>query len=842
MRIDLYIGTTVESYLDNLLSNTNYNNNGDWVDTDSNGIGDDWSGARLGAGATASIVSGNGFDSNAQRYEMTTTTTSYFYGIMEGSSAVITIGETYYFTLKYRSNKELYLLDSLSATPYDSFAINTGDAIQVNGSFVATGQPTGFIRIGWYPAIAKASGDWFEVSEIYVGSTPTVDITDYKKADLYPDESIVLKRNIYNEDGLSNSNANFTKDFMLPATNNNNLAFGHYEVKSNVNAHNPAKKIEARIDVGGAYSILGSIELMGVSYKNNNPDSYSVVFYSDVSSLNSEIGNDLLEELTYDSFDFTWDASSVTDSWASGDVYIPIVSWSRWYNYGSGDASDISVEENGVLLDELRVGLGIKALMTSILLEYGYTVTYSTLIDAALTNAFVFPVKEDAKEAKAKKYKIQTKNDTTLTITNTISKILLPDEITDISESWSASSLYTVPFTGNYSWTLKYKITLTSPGSVIRVRVNTVNNTSGAVIIYKTILYVGPQTEGSTLIYAVHVNAGDILRFEWFDSDGAQTYEVDYVEIESNVIPFSPLNNVFKANDTMPEMRVADFLSGLLKAFNLVLHRTGKKTYRVSDYDDVYGSTDILDLSHHTNNQTLNYKKTDVYNTIDLSHKEGKDAPNVAFKQLTDRDYGQYFLRPDVDYSNGEFKRESIFTTFPAGYMVNYDGAVIDGNTDLQHHFQLTDDTPPKLAEANFVMMYRNTTIATNYPYYLQTGADSFTQKSTYSQYSQIQDSVSTTNSYTLAYFEENPFVGAVAGKSIFTTFFKNWMITLYDAAAFKVEMSFPAELSIYLKIKDLAKIYVNGFYHNIMSYSYDTNKQVLTLNLMKTVKPTEKI
>jgi hypothetical protein len=292
-------------------------------------------------------------------------------------------------------------------------------------------------------------------------------------------------------------------------------------------------------------------------------------------------------------------------------------------------------------------------------------------------------------------------------------------------------------------------------------------------------------------------------------------------------------------------MKIVDFLSGFLKTFNLLLHRTGKKTYKISDYDDVYGSTDILDLSHHTNNQTLNYKKTDVYNTIDLSHKEGKDAPNVAFKQVVDRDYGQYFLRPDVDYSNGEFKRESIFTVFPPAYMSAYDTKNdIDGITDLRHHIQLTNDTPAKRAEGQFILMYKNETEDISSLYYLQTGigassgAITYTQQTTYSQYSQVQDAVSTVNSYTLAYFEENPFIGAVAGKSIFTTFFKNWMITLYDAAAFKVEMSFPAELSIYLKIKDLAKIYVNGFYHNIMSYSYDTNKQVLTLNLMKTVKP----
>jgi hypothetical protein len=77
-----------------------------------------------------------------------------------------------------------------------------------------------------------------------------------------------------------------------------------------------------------------------------------------------------------------------------------------------------------------------------------------------------------------------------------------------------------------------------------------------------------------------------------------------------------------------------------------------------------------------------------------------------------------------------------------------------------------------------------------------------------------------------------------VAEKNIYNTFFKTWMLTLYDSTAFKVEITFPAELSLYLKVKELVVIYVNGFYHNIMSYSYDTNKQMITLLLMKRVPP----
>jgi hypothetical protein len=107
------------------------------------------------------------------------------------------------------------------------------------------------------------------------------------KMDMYPDESIVLKRNIYNEDGLSNSNANFTKDFMLPATNNNNLAFGHYEVKSNANTHNPAKKIEARIGIviTPAQNLGAIILAMGLTAIISIADNCSVAFISPISAV-----------------------------------------------------------------------------------------------------------------------------------------------------------------------------------------------------------------------------------------------------------------------------------------------------------------------------------------------------------------------------------------------------------------------------------------------------------------------------------------------------------------------------------------------------------------------------
>lgn len=94
----------------------------DWVDSNSDGLADSWLFYSTGTG-TKSIVTGNGFTGNAQRFGCTESgkvTELYQY------YAFVT-GQEYLISLKYRTNNELFHLQ-LGTSMSSNLPVNTGDA------------------------------------------------------------------------------------------------------------------------------------------------------------------------------------------------------------------------------------------------------------------------------------------------------------------------------------------------------------------------------------------------------------------------------------------------------------------------------------------------------------------------------------------------------------------------------------------------------------------------------------------------------------------------------------------------------------------------------------------
>lgn len=129
----------------------------DWVDTNTDGIADNWTQA-TGAGIPA-IVTGNGFLGNAQRINHVNGTTTQFHQLTGINTEN---GATYYFRMRYRTNNanwRIYLRGSVDAIQL-GLPANVGDALLYEDTVVATaaseiilrffglsGQPSNYLEI-----------------------------------------------------------------------------------------------------------------------------------------------------------------------------------------------------------------------------------------------------------------------------------------------------------------------------------------------------------------------------------------------------------------------------------------------------------------------------------------------------------------------------------------------------------------------------------------------------------------------------------------------------------------------------------------------------------------------
>jgi hypothetical protein len=136
-----------------LFSNCGYYGGTDWVDSNSDGLADDWT---KYANMTASIVTGNGFKGNAQRVVYTDGEAGYLRNI----STEIAIGDRFRIRFKYRASQLLKFGNGVNET----WAINTGDAIQIDE--VITGTFDGTILTRWY-LTGHSATDWFEIGELF---------------------------------------------------------------------------------------------------------------------------------------------------------------------------------------------------------------------------------------------------------------------------------------------------------------------------------------------------------------------------------------------------------------------------------------------------------------------------------------------------------------------------------------------------------------------------------------------------------------------------------------------------------------------------------------------------
>ena len=676
--------------------------------------------------------------------------------------------------------------------------------------------------------------------------------TGLARCDLYADEGVILKRQILSETGLDNTNRQFTRAFNIPATPTNNELLKHWELKSNESIVNPNKAIPARIEIKDIYVITGNIELLSVTWKSRQPESYRLVFYGDTSSFKAELGETMLDDIDWSAFGFVWSQGAVTNSWNTGttNYYIPIISFKRWFKWYASpavpdpDPEDIAIEEYGVLLNELRVGLKLKDMIETIGAHIGKTIILDHKIDKVLLETFVIPSKfeNQALTFAPEQFRTEVTNSATILIPTTPpsgppagTEIIHMDTIIDDPKNrWDGTSIYTAEFSGIYTFEL---VVIGSVNSQYDIWLYDSTNTAIASDSTGNVIAGNP----AVMTLTAGLTAAATYYFVWRCS---QSNNNGLPTMKTLIVPASIIGSTYDPAENMPVKKAADFLSEFLTAFNLLIYETNLNEFTISDIKELFASnTEFVDLEDYVDEQSLTYEKITVYDRINFKHKTGKDAPNILHFDVKGKQYGELDYLPDVDYSKGTLKQENIFTVFPPAYIRTYStaGNAI-GRTDLWHHYQLSNDNPPKPVLADFLLMYRNAPVATTYEWWLQfginpDGSPSFTRQSFWGRYSQVHDSVSVKESTALTYSLESPFVGVPAEGTIVNLFWLDWLVQLYKRTAYTLTLSFPANFGIYLKLNALSVVFLNGFYHFMASTEYNSSTNILKLKLLRTDK-----
>ena len=493
-----------------------------------------------------------------------------------------------------------------------------------------------------------------------------------QRIELFNDETINVTSSIQNVQDLSKTYTDFSQGFTVPASSRNNAIFEHW-YQSDVNSTTDQNlRKDGFIEIDLTTFRKGKIQLDGAVITKGKPSAYRITFYGEGVTLKDLFGEDLLSDLDYSSIAHAYTSAEVKarieDNSNAYDVKYPLITSNRIWEYQSSPANmplpnwlvatitqnDIHTTSGAISKDELFPAVRVSRIIQFIASKYGISFQGTFLTNDRFRNLFLwFKGKE------------------------TFVNLTEGEEIDIVSVSPPALTYDLTP----YIDTTNNTINVTDLAGVVTHQIDldvTANATGNDYLIdvyqngnlYQTVSGSGVGTY--TLVFNNNVSGmNDFYRFE-VRGAGSNTltatmeYRVYYFSAGSLVYDFAtcylnPINvvDLINLSANAPVMKIADFLSGLMRQFNMTIYSVNDGEYWLEPLDDWYSKGAVVDISQYTDVNTIEHTRMPLYKKISFKFQESDSVINKNFSQTYNRNYGDTTYQ--YNYDGGEFTIEVPF-------------------------------------------------------------------------------------------------------------------------------------------------------------------------------------
>ena len=112
-------------------------------------------------------------------------------------------------------------------------------------------------------------------------------------------------------------------------------------------------------------------------------------------------------------------------------------------------------------------------------------------------------------------------------------------------------------------------------------------------------------------------------------------------------------------NSTLPDMKVSDFFSGVLKEFNATCVGLGDNTFEVLPLEDWYAQGAIVDVTEYTDIDSIDIERIKLYKKIAFKYQQSESFVNRNFFKISNKEYGD--MEYQFTYDGEEYIVESPF-------------------------------------------------------------------------------------------------------------------------------------------------------------------------------------
>jgi len=454
------------------------------------------------------------------------------------------------------------------------------------------------------------------------------DPISYIKVDLFKDENIELNSSIQNVNDISKTFSDFSQSFTIPASDKNNGVFQHYYNTDVDGTFNPNIRIRGYIECGSLPFRYGVIQLEDVKLKDMQPDSYTVRFFSASVNLSDRFGDDDLTTLDLSEFDHLYNSDIFDATYSNSlgeDLYYPLVTSTRPYQIGTADANDITNTSGKILYTDLRPALKLIRIIEAIETKYNFSFDREFLGRAVFGNLHMWVFGN-----------LDLVPNTSGSIVSQLSNQGTLNEA-DTTLDFTLDTINIAPNTVANIRTRSFSIRITPEASFENVVYSmfVVDEFDNIVLESQNVSGIRGMSNYISLteskIYKVKITANQsfqyVLKIEMklLQTVGGFLNKFATQSIQTIDVPIS-----ISAN--MPKIKVRDFITSLIKMFNLALVPINSNSFNLLPLDDWYFQGNLIDLTKYIDSKDVNFKRPKLFKDILFQHQKSGQILNEQFR------------------------------------------------------------------------------------------------------------------------------------------------------------------------------------------------------------------
>lgn len=614
------------------------------------------------------------------------------------------------------------------------------------------------------------------------------DSGNYSEVELFDDESINLSLSVQNIQDISKVFTDFSQSFTVPASSINNAIFKHFyenDVDLDPALIDQRLKRNAFIEIDRTPFRNGKIQLEKSNLKDGQAQSYSITFYGDLVTLKDTFSDDKLSDLDFDSLNHELNGSEIynriTDGTTDYDIRYPLITSDSLWSYGNSTSTDISTSTGRISYLDLFPALKVARIFEAIESKYSINFNGLFLSDERFTNLFLWCKNRESSE-------IQT--DTQL--------INIYDDGGSFPFSTSANDVTVqgnpIFSSGSISVSLNVTFAQNLNNYFIQVYVNdSLHQTIEGSGIGSYLLYTNTDVSSSfpnkvkCFIYGsddIVINSNYVYDRSVVDFTGTHTTTTATgLNLANNLIANTNLKTY------MPDMKVADFFSGVLKQFNLTCYPLSINTFEIEPLDYWYKKGALNDITNFVDVDSIDVAKVPLYKSINFEYEESESFLNVEYKNKFSKGYGN--IRTNYDFDGSDFEVKVPFENLK---FVKFN------NQDIQVGYALNSDYEPYIPKPILLYMREETSI-NNIKFFDGSTESNITEYMPFGQ-----DFNSNGLEYSLNFSQDiSSFLLQPVPNSIYSIYYNNYLQQLfnYKNRLTSIKANFPTSLITNLKLND---------------------------------------